>query len=79
MEELYVVLGISGAILVRNAYAGIINDIVNESNLYLLKFERRAKKYMYSSYDVACVVGYTVNNCDTKCTFSSYGHDCQMP
>lgn len=21
---------------------------------------------------------YTGNNCDTKCTFPSYGHDCQM-
>lgn len=26
---------------------------------------------------LACAVGYTGNNCDTKCTFPSYGHDCQ--
>lgn len=34
---------------------------------------------MYSFYDVACIVGYTGDNCDNKCTFPSYGHDCQMP
>lgn len=79
MEELYVVLGTSGTILMRNAYAGIINDIVNKLTFCLFKFERRIKKQMYSFYDVACVVGYTGDNCDNKCTFPSYGHDCQMP
>lgn len=34
---------------------------------------------MYSFYDVACVVGYTGDICDNKCTFPSYGHACQTP
>lgn len=41
MEELYVVFG---TIIVRNAYAGIINDIVKKLNFCLFKFERRIKK-----------------------------------
>lgn len=79
MKELYVVFGTSGTIIVRNAYAGIIHDIVNKLNFCLFKFERRIKNYMHSLYDVACVVGYTGDNCDNKCTFPSYGNDCQMP
>lgn len=27
---------------------------------------------------IPCTKGYTGNSCDTKCTFPSYGHDCQM-
>lgn len=44
MEELYVVFGTSGTIIVRNAYAGIIKDIVNKLIFCRFKFERRIKK-----------------------------------
>lgn len=44
MEELYVVFGTSGTIIVRNAYVGIIKDIVNKLNFCRFKFERRIKK-----------------------------------
>lgn len=37
----------------------------------------RVRKICIIHY-LACAVGYTGNNCDTKCPFPSYGYDCHM-
>lgn len=38
----------------------------------------KKNKKWYIIHDLACDVGYTGNNCEAKCTFPSYGHECQM-
>lgn len=75
MVELYVVLGTSGTMQVGNAYVSNVISIVFK--LYMF-FTWKENIKIYLIHQLACAVGYTGNNCDTKCTFPSYGHDCQM-
>lgn len=34
--------------------------------------------YLFIYLKIACAVGFKGNNCGTKCTFPTYGQDCQM-
>lgn len=72
MEHL-AVLGTSGIKCKRVVYVSFIVNV----NTHILTKSRTFEFWSYILTYLACKLGYTGANCDTKCFYPSYGIDCQ--
>lgn len=79
MEVEHVVLAIGGTTQRRNAYVSdnygvFFVDKLQQcfsSNVHFLNV-------IFIYFKIACAVGFKGHNCGTKCTYPTYGQDCQM-
>lgn len=52
--------------------------LINYSNAFPQMYIFLNMFYLFIYFEIACAVGFKGNSCGTKCTYPTYGQDCQM-